>query len=224
MESRILIDDIIVLDRNLCQKIGIEQAFMLRLISEVAKKGEKVTQKFLSLESENFIKKPITVLNELKKKEIIENLDGEFIILIENLEQILKEEKQEIAELKKISNPTNKKEEKIEQCVKWIMEELPFQSEILKDAIKEFVKYRIKKGLTEKACKLNAKKIVEYSGNNEDYAIAVVEKTVSSGWQSFYDLNFNEKKKLEQNNLQSFSLTKNYEDDELTKKLKELGV
>lgn len=68
MESRILIDDIIVLDRNLCQKIGIEQAFMLRLISEVAKKGEKVTQKFLSLESENFIKKPITVLNELKKK------------------------------------------------------------------------------------------------------------------------------------------------------------
>ena len=93
MESRILIDDIIVLDRNLCQKIGIEQAFMLRLISEVAKKGEKVTQKFLSLESENFIKKPITVLNELKKKEIIENLDGEFIILIENLEQILKEEK-----------------------------------------------------------------------------------------------------------------------------------
>lgn len=224
MESRILIDDIIVLDRNLCQKIGIEQAFMLRLISEVAKKGEKVTQKFLSLESENFIKKSITVLNELKKKEIIENLDGEFIILIENLEQILKEEKQEIVELKKISNPTNKKEEKIEQCVKWIMEELPFQSEILKDAIKEFVKYRIKKGLTEKACKLNAKKIVEYSGNNEDYAIAVVEKTVSSGWQSFYDLNFNEKKKLEQNNLQSFSLTKNYEDDELTKKLKELGV
>lgn len=224
MENRILIDDIIVLDRNLCQKIGIEQAFMLRLISEVAKKGEKVTQKFLSLESENFIKKPITVLNELKKKEIIENLDGEFIILIENLEQILKEEKQEIVELKKISNPTNKKEEKIEQCVKWIMEELPFQSEILKDAIKEFVKYRIKKGLTEKACKLNAKKIVEYSGNNEDYAIAVVEKTVSSGWQSFYDLNFNEKKKLEQNNLQSFSLTKNYEDDELTKKLKELGV
>lgn len=224
MESRILIDDIIVLDRNLCQKIGIEQAFMLRLISEVAKKGEKVTQKFLSLESENFIKKPITVLNELKKKEIIENLDGEFIILIENLEQILKEEKQEIVELKKISNPTNKKEEKIEQCVKWIMEELPFQSEILKDAIKEFVKYRIKKGLTEKACKLNAKKIVEYSGNNEDYAIAVVEKTVSSGWQSFYDLNFNEKKKLEQNNLQSFSLTKNYEDDELTKKLKELRV
>ena len=224
MESRILIDDIIVLDRNLCQKIGIEQAFMLRLISEVAKRGEKVTQKFLSLESENFIKKPITVLNELKKKEIIENLDGEFIILIENLEQILKEEKQEIVELKKISNPTNKKEEKIEQCVKWIMEELPFQSEILKDAIKEFVKYRIKKGLTEKACKLNAKKIVEYSGNNEDYAIAVVEKTVSSGWQSFYDLNFNEKKKLEQNNLQSFSLTKNYEDDELTKKLKELGV
>ena len=224
MESRILIDDIIVLDRNLCQKIGIEQAFMLRLISEVAKKGEKVTQKFLSLESENFIKKPITVLNELKKKEIIENLDGELIILIENLEQILKEEKQEIVELKKISNPTNKKEEKIEQCVKWIMEELPFQSEILKDAIKEFVKYRIKKGLTEKACKLNAKKIVEYSGNNEDYAIAVVEKTVSSGWQSFYDLNFNEKKKLEQNNLQSFSLTKNYEDDELTKKLKELGV
>ena len=224
MENRILIDDIIVLDRNLCQKIGIEQAFMLRLISEVAKKGEKVTQKFLSLESENFIKKPITVLNELKKKEIIENLDGEFIILIENLEQILKEEKQEIVELKKISNPTNKKEEKIEQCVKWIMEELPFQSEILKDAIKEFVKYRIKKGLTEKACKLNAKKIVEYSGNNEDYAIAVVEKTVSSGWQSFYDLNFNEKKKLEQNKLQSFSLTKNYEDDELTKKLKELGV
>lgn len=144
--------------------------------------------------------------------------------MIENLEQILKEEKQEIVELKKISNPTNKKEEKIEQCVKWIMEELPFQSEILKDAIKEFVKYRIKKGLTEKACKLNAKKIVEYSGNNEDYAIAVVEKTVSSGWQSFYDLNFNEKKKLEQNNLQSFSLTKNYEDDELTKKLKELGV
>ena len=69
-----------------------------------------------------------------------------------------------------------------------------------------------------------SKKIVEYSGNNENYAIAVVEKTVSSGWQSFYDLNFNEKKKLEQNNLQSFSLTKDYEDDELTKKLKELGV
>ena len=225
MENRILIDDIIVLDRNLCQKIGIEQAFMLRLISEGAKRGEKVTQKFLSLESENFIKKPITVLNELKKKEIIENLDGEFIISTENLNKLLNEDTEEILELRKISKTvTNKKAEKIEQCVNWIMEELPFQSEILKDAVKEFVKYRIKKGLTEKACKLNAKKIAEYSGNDENYAIAVVEKTVSSGWQSFYDLNFNEKKKLEQNNLQSFSLTKNYEDDELTKKLKELGV
>ena len=225
MENRILIDDIIVLDRNLCQKIGIEQAFMLRLISEVAKRGEKVTQKFLSLESENFIKKPITVLNELKKKEIIENLDGEFIISMENLNKLLNEDTGEILELRKISKTvTNKKAEKIEQCVNWIMEELPYQSEILKDAVREFVKYRIKKGLTEKACKLNAKKIVEYSGNDENYAIAVVEKTVSSGWQSFYDLNFNEKKKLEQNNLQSFSLTKNYEDDELTKKLKELGV
>lgn len=224
MESRILINDIIVLDRNLCQKIGIEQAFMLRLISEVAKRGEKVTQKFLSLESENFIKKPITVLNELKKNEIIENLDGEFIISMENLNKLLNGDTKEIVELQKISKTSNKKEEKIEQCVNWIMEELPFQSEILKDAVKEFVKYRIKKGLTEKACKLNAKKIVEYSGNSEEYAIAVVEKTVSSGWQSFYDLNFNEKKKLEQNNLQSFSLTKNYEDDELTKKLKELGV
>lgn len=225
MENRILIDDIIVLDRNLCQKIGIEQAFMLRLISEVAKRGEKVTQKFLSLESENFIKKPITVLNELKKKEIIENLDGEFIISTENLNKLLNEDTEEILELRKISKTvTNKKAEKIEQCVNWIMEELPFQSEILKDAVKEFVKYRIKKGLTEKACKLNAKKIAEYSGNDENYAIAVVEKTVSSGWQSFYDLNFNEKKKLEQNNLQSFSLTKNYEDNELTKKLKELGV
>ena len=225
MENRILIDDIIVLDRNLCQKIGIGQAFMLRLISEVAKRGEKVTQKFLSLESENFIKKPITVLNELKKKEIIENLDGEFIISTENLNKLLNEDTEEILELRKISKTvTNKKAEKIEQCVNWIMEELPFQSEILKDAVKEFVKYRIKKGLTEKACKLNAKKIAEYSGNDENYAIAVVEKTVSSGWQSFYDLNFNEKKKLEQNNLQSFSLTKNYEDDELTKKLKELGV
>ena len=225
MENRILIDNIIVLDRNLCQKIGIEQAFMLRLISEVAKRGEKVTQKFLSLESENFIKKPITVLNELKKKEIIENLDGEFIISMENLNKLLNEDTGEILELRKISKTvTNKKAEKIEQCVNWIMEELPYQSEILKDAVREFVKYRIKKGLTEKACKLNAKKIVEYSGNDENYAIAVVEKTVSSGWQSFYDLNFNEKKKLEQNNLQSFSLTKNYEDDELTKKLKELGV
>lgn len=225
MENRILIDDIIVLDRNLCQKIGIEQAFMLRLISEVSKRGEKTTQKFLSLQSENFIKKPITVLNELKKKEIIENLDGEFIISMENLNKLLNGDTEEIVELQKISKTvTNKKAEKIEQCVNWIMEELPFQSEILKDAVKEFVKYRIKKGLTEKACKLNAKKIVEYSGNDENYAIAVVEKTVSSGWQSFYDLNFNEKKKLEQNNLQSFSLTKNYEDDELTKKLKELGV
>ena len=225
MENRILIDDIIVLDRNLCQKIGIEQAFMLRLISEVAKRGEKVTQKFLSLESENFIKKPITVLNELKKKEIIENLDGEFIISTENLNKLLNEDTEEILELRKISKTvTNKKAEKIEQCVNWIMEELPFQSEILKDAVKEFVKYRIKKGLTEKACKLNAKKIAEYSGNDENYAIAVVEKTVSSGWQSFYDLNFNEKKKLEQNNLQSFSLTKNYEDNELTKKLKERMV
>lgn len=225
MENRILIKDIIVLDRKLCKKIGIEQAFMLKLILEVIQKGEKATQKFLSSQSENFIKKPVTVLNDLKKKEIIENLDGEFIISMENLNKLLNGDKEEIVELQKISKTvTNKKAEKIEQCVNWIMEELPYQSEILKDAIKEFVKYRIKKGLTERACKLNAKKIVEYSGNNEDYAIAVVEKTVSSGWQSFYDLNFNEKKKLEQNNLQSFSLTKDYEDDELTKKLKELGV
>lgn len=224
MENRILINDVIVLDRNLCQKIGIEQAFMLKLILEVTQKGEKATQKFLSLQSENFIKKPITVLNDLKKKEIIENLDGKFIISMENLNKLLNGEMEEIVELQKISKTANKKEEKIEQCVNWIMEELPFQSEILKDAVKEFVKYRIKKGLTEKACKLNAKKIVEYSGNNEEYAIAVVEKTVSSGWQSFYDLNFNEKKKLEQNNSQSFSLKKDYEEDELTKKLKELGV
>lgn len=226
MESRILINDIIVLDRNLCQKIGIEQAFMLKLILEVIQKGEKATQKFLSLQSENFIKKPVTVLNDLKKKEIIENLDGKFIISMENLNKLLNEDTEEIMELQKISkNATkNKKEEKIEQCVNWIMEELPYQSEILKDAVKEFVKYRIKKGLTEKACKLNAKKIVEYSGNNEEYAIAVVEKTISSGWQSFYDLNFNEKKKLEQNNSQSFSFKKDYEEDELTKKLKELGV
>ena len=116
MENRILIDDIIVLDRNLCQKIGIGQAFMLRLISEVAKRGEKVTQKFLSLESENFIKKPITVLNELKKKEIIENLDGEFIISTENLNKLLNEDTEEILELRKISKTvTNKKAEKIER-------------------------------------------------------------------------------------------------------------
>ena len=113
MENRILINDVIVLDRNLCQKIGIEQAFMLKLILEVTQKGEKATQKFLSLQSENFIKKPITVLNELKKKEVIENLDGEFIISMENLNKLLNGETEEIVELQKISKTVNKKEEKI---------------------------------------------------------------------------------------------------------------
>ena len=47
MENRILIDDIIVLDRNLCQKIGIEQAFMLINFRSCEKRRKSNTKVFI---------------------------------------------------------------------------------------------------------------------------------------------------------------------------------
>ena len=130
--ENILFQEIISLNKEYSKKIGLENFFIIKKIFELSEKGEKITQKLIVSETEGYIKKPVSNLTELKKIGILEIFESQFLLNLENLERFLKnsENTTETLTLKKITgNKINKKEEKITQCVDWIMEETPFNIE-----------------------------------------------------------------------------------------------
>ena len=226
--ENILFQEVITLDKKHSKKIGIENFFLMKKIFELSKKGEKITQKIIVSETEGYIKKPVSNLNELKKLGILEIFESQFLLNLENLEKFLKnsENTTETLTLKKIAgNKINKKEEKITQCVDWIMEETPFNSDELRNLVREFVLYRIKKPFSELACRTNGEKLRNYSNGNENIAIEIVKKAVASSWQAFYDLNEKEKRNLLNNTQTLFNINQqnNDIDEDIIMALKKLG-
>lgn len=226
--ENILFQEVITLDKKHSKKIGIENFFLIKKIFELSEKGEKITQKLIVSETEGYIKKPVSNLNELKKLGILEIFESQFLLNLENLEKFLKnsENTTETLTLKKIAgNKINKKEEKITQCVDWIMEETPFNSDELRNLVREFVLYRIKKPFSELACRTNGEKLRNYSNGNENIAIEIVKKAVASSWQAFYDLNEKEKRNLLNNTQTLFNINQqnNDIDEDIIMALKKLG-
>lgn len=226
--ENILFQEVITLDKKHSKKIGIENFFLMKKIFELSKKGEKITQKLIVSETEGYIKKPVSNLNELKKLGILEIFESQFLLNLENLEKFLKnsENTTETLTLKKIAgNKINKKEEKITQCVDWIMGETPFNSDELRNLVREFVLYRIKKPFSELACRTNGEKLRNYSNGNENIAIEIVKKAVASSWQAFYDLNEKEKRNLLNNTQTLFNVNQqnNEIDEDIIMALKKLG-
>ena len=226
--ENILFQEVITLDKKHSKKIGIENFFLIKKIFELSEKGEKITQKLIVSETEGYIKKPVSNLNELKKLGILEIFESQFLLNLENLEKFLKnsENTTETLTLKKIAgNKINKREEKITQCVDWIMEETPFNSDELRNLIREFVLYRIKKPFSELACRTNGEKLRNYSNGNENIAIEIVKKAVASSWQAFYDLNEKEKRNLLNNTQTLFNINQqnNDIDEDIIMALKKLG-
>lgn len=226
--ENILFQEVITLDKKHSKKIGIENFFLIKKIFELSEKGEKITQKLIVSETEGYIKKPVSNLNELKKLGILEIFESQFLLNLENLEKFLKnsENTTETLTLKKIAgNKINKKEEKITQCVDWIMEETPFNSDELRNLVREFVLYRIKKSFSEFACRTNGEKLRNYSNGNENIAIEIVKKAVASSWQAFYDLNEKEKRNLLNNTQTLFNINQqnNDIDEDIIMALKKLG-
>ena len=208
--ENILFQEIISLNKEYSKKIGLENVFIIKKIFELSEEGKKITQNLIVSETEGYIKKTVSNLNEL-----------------ENLEEFLKnsENTTETLTLKKIAgNKINKKEEKITQCVDWIMEETPFNSDELRNLVREFVLYRIKKPFSELACRTNGEKLRNYSNGNENIAIEIVKKAVASSWQAFYDLNEKEKQKLLNSNNQTLFNNSQKTADDITLALKKLGV
>ena len=226
--ENILFQEVITLDKKHSKKIGIENFFLIKKIFELSEKREKITQKLIVSETEGYIKKPVSNLNELKKLGILEIFESQFLLNLENLEKFLKnsENTTETLTLKKIAgNKINKKEEKITQCVDWIMEETPFNSDELRNLVREFVLYRIKKPFSELACRTNGEKLRNYSNGNENIAIEIVKKAVASSWQAFYDLNEKEKRNLLNNTQTLFNINQqnNDIDEDIIMALKKLG-
>ena len=123
--ENILFQEIISLNKEYSKKIGLENVFIIKKIFELSEEGKKITQNLIVSETEGYIKKTVSNLNELKKLGILEIFESQFLLNLENLEEFLKnsENTTETLTLKKIAgNKINKKEEKITQCVDWIME------------------------------------------------------------------------------------------------------
>lgn len=225
--ENILFQEIISLNKEYSKKIGLENVFIIKKIFELSEEGKKITQNLIVSETEGYIKKTVSNLNELKKLGILEIFESQFLLNLENLEEFLKnsENTTETLTLKKIAgNKINKKEEKITQCVDWIMEETPFNSDELRNLVREFVLYRIKKPFSELACRTNGEKLRNYSNGNENIAIEIVKKAVASSWQAFYDLNEKEKQKLLNSNNQTLFNNSQKPADDITLALKKLGV
>ena len=105
------------------------------------------------------------------------------------------------------------------------MEETPFNSDELRNLVREFVLYRIKKPFSELACRTNGEKLRNYSNGNENIAIEIVKKAVASSWQAFYDLNEKEKRNLLNNTQTLFNINQqnNDIDEDIIMALKKLG-
>ena len=194
--EKLLIENVILLDKNISKKLGIEATFLLNIFLQLKKENSKINQSLIVSKTEGFIEKPVTILNNLKKKKIIEKFNGSLILNSENLNLFITNEEPSLELKSVVASDKKEKENLIEKKTNYIMELLPFQSEELRDLIREFVINKIKKGLSKKACELNAKALINCSNNNEKIAIATVEKTLANGWPSFYELSFNEKRKI----------------------------
>jgi hypothetical protein len=194
--EKLLIENVILLDKDISKKLGIEATFLLNIFLQLKKENSKINQSLIVSQTEGFIEKPVTILNNLKKKKIIEKFNGSLVLNSENLNLFITNEEPSLELKSVVASDKKEKENLIEKKTNYIMELLPFQSEELRDLIREFVINKIKKGLSKKACELNAKALINCSNNNEKIAIATVEKTLANGWPSFYELSFNEKRKI----------------------------
>lgn len=194
--EKLLIENVILLDKDISKKLGIEATFLLNIFLKLKKENSKINQSLIVSQTEGFIEKPVTILNNLKKKKILEKFNGSLVLNSENLNLFITNEEPSLELKSVVASDKKEKENLIEKKTNYIMELLPFQSEELRDLIREFVINKIKKGLSKKACELNAKALINCSNNNEKIAIATVEKTLANGWQSFYELSFNEKRKI----------------------------
>lgn len=194
--EKLLIENVILLDKDISKKLGIEATFLLNIFLQLKKENSKINQSLIVSQTEGFIEKPVTILNNLKKKRIIEKFNGDLVFNKENFDLFIINEEPSLELKSVVASDKKKRENLIEKKTKYIMELLPFQSEELRDLIREFVINKIKKGLSKKACELNAKALINCSNNNEKIAIATVEKTLANGWPSFYELSFNEKRKI----------------------------
>ena len=194
--EKLLIENVILLDKDISKKLGIEATFLLNIFLQLKKENSKINQSLIVSQTEGFIEKPVTILNNLKKKKIIEKFNGDLVFNKENFDLFIINEEPSLELKSVVASDKKERENLIEKKTKYIMELLPFQSEELRDLIREFVINKIKKGLSKKACELNAKALINCSNNNEKIAIATVEKTLANGWPSFYELSFNEKRKI----------------------------
>ena len=194
--EKLLIENVILLDKDISKKLGIEATFLLNIFLQLKKENSKINQSLIVSQTEGFIEKPVTILNNLKKKKIIEKFNGSLVLNSENLNLFITNEEPSLELKSVVASDKKEKENLIEKKTNYIMELLPFQSEELRDLIREFVINKIKKGLSKKACELNAKALINCSNNNEKIAIATVEKTLANSWPSFYELSFNEKRKI----------------------------
>lgn len=194
--EKLLIENVILLDKDISKKLGIEATFLLNIFLQLKKENSKINQSLIVSQTEGFIEKPVTILNNLKKKKIIEKFNGDLVFNKENFDLFIINDEPSLELKSVVASDKKERENLIEKKTKYIMELLPFQSEELRDLIREFVINKIKKGLSKKACELNAKALINCSNNNEKIAIATVEKTLANGWPSFYELSFNEKRKI----------------------------
>lgn len=91
-------------------------------------------------------------------------------------------------------NINNKNKKKKKDC--W------FTSEKINAAFEDFLKMRksIKKPATDRAISMLVNKLKELSGGDEELAVAIIDKAILKNWLSFYDLDEDEKRKINQGN------------------------
>ena len=75
-----------------------------------------------------------------------------------------------------------------------------FTSEKINAAFEDFLKMRksIKKPATDRAISMLVNKLKELSGGDEELAVAIIDKAILKNWLSFYDLDEDEKEKINQ--------------------------
>ena len=77
-----------------------------------------------------------------------------------------------------------------------------FTSEKINAAFEDFLKMRksIKKPATDRAISMLVNKLKELSRGDEELAVAIIDKAILKNWLSFYDLDEDEKRKINQGN------------------------
>ena len=86
--ENVLFQEIISLNKEYSKKLGLENVFIIKKIFELSEKEKKITQNLIAAETEGFVVKPVTNLNELKKRGIIETVEGQLVLNLQNLQEI----------------------------------------------------------------------------------------------------------------------------------------